>query len=89
MSDNDEKNKSGSFLLKIESIRKQTLAFSMYLKPDDVIVALNNEVFTFGEELLTEKLNDVFQEGKKSLLTIYRNNLVRLYTRNFFFNSFL
>lgn len=74
MSDNDEKNKSGSFLLKIESIRKQTLAFSMYLKPDDVIVALNNEVFTFGEELLTEKLNDVFQEGKKSLLTIYRNN---------------
>ena len=36
------------FLLKIESIRKKTHSFSLMLKENDIIVALNNQFYVAG-----------------------------------------
>jgi len=50
--DNENKDNKSGFLLKIESIRKKSHAFSIFLKSNDIIVAVNNELFTHGEMLL-------------------------------------
>ena len=70
----ENNNKIGEFLLKIESMRKNSLAMSLFLKPDDVIVAVNNEIFLIGEDVLIEKLNNAKMNGQKSLITILRDN---------------
>ncbi len=71
---NENSNKNDGFLLKIETIRKNSFASSLFLKPDDIVVALNNEIFLIGEDALIEQLNNANQNGKRSLITIRRNN---------------
>ena len=41
---------TSNFLIKIDKIRKKSYANSIFLKPDDVIVALNNQFYTYGEK---------------------------------------
>ena len=47
----------------------------MLLKQDDVVVALNNQFYTFGETKLTEELKDLKKNNKKAILTILRDNV--------------
>ena len=47
----------------------------MLLKQDDVIVALNNQFYTFGETKLTEELKDLKKNNQKAILTVLRENV--------------
>jgi len=67
-------DKSNNFLIKIDKIRKKTYAMSLFLKPEDVIVALNNQLYTFGEKKFVEELNDLKKNNQKAVLTILRND---------------
>ena len=51
--------KENNFLVKIDKVRKRSYAGFMLLKQDDVVVALNNQFYTFGETKLTEELKDL------------------------------
>ncbi|MBS91776.1 MAG: hypothetical protein CMM95_01805 [Rickettsiales bacterium] len=70
-----EENKANNFLIKIEQIRKASYASSLMLKPDDVIVALNNQFYTYGEKKLTEELRELKKENEKALLTVLRDDV--------------
>ena len=52
-------NTPSNFLIKIDNIRKKSYANSIFLKPDDVIVAVNNQFYTFGEQRFVEELKDI------------------------------
>ena len=52
----EQVNKSESFL-KIESFSRKTVAQSLLLKDNDVIVALDNNLYLKGENALIEDLN--------------------------------
>ena len=67
----EQVNKSESFL-KIDSFGRKTVAQSLLLKDDDVIVALENNLYLKGENALIEDLNLLKKEEKKTILTIYR-----------------
>ena len=54
-----QQNTTSSFLIKVDKIRKKSYANSIFLKPDDVIVALNNQFYTFGEKKFVEELKDL------------------------------
>ena len=60
-----EKNEN-NFLVKIDKVRKRSYAGFMLLKQDDVIVALNNQFYTFGETKLTEELKDLKKNSEKA-----------------------
>ena len=66
--------KENNFLVKIQSIRRRSYASSIFLKPDDIIVAVNNQFYTFGEKKLTEELKDIRKNGAKVILTVLRSN---------------
>ena len=66
--------KVSNFLVKIKSIRKRSYASSIFLKPDDIIVAVNNQFYTFGEKKLTEELKDLRKDEAKAILTVLRSN---------------
>ena len=51
-----EESSTNNFLIKVDKLRKKTYAQSIFLKPDDIIVAFNNEFYTFGEKRLVEEL---------------------------------
>ena len=51
--------KQNNFLVKIDKVRKRSYAGFMLLKQDDIVVALNNQFYTFGEKKLTEELKDI------------------------------
>jgi len=70
-----EKKNTPNFLLKIDKIRKKSYANSIFLKPDDVIVALNNQFYTHGEKRFVEELKDLKKSNEPSLLTILRNEI--------------
>ena len=70
-----QQNTTSSFLIKIDKIRKKSYANSIFLKPDDVIVALNNQLYTFGEKRFVEELKDLKKSNETSLLTILRNEI--------------
>ena len=70
-----QQNPTSSFLIKIDKIRKKSYANSIFLKPDDVIVALNNQLYTFGEKRFVEELKDLKKSNETSLLTILRNEI--------------
>ena len=40
-----------------------------------MIVALNNQFYTFGETKLTEELKDLKKNNKKAILTVLRENV--------------
>ena len=67
--------KENNFLVKIDKVRKRSYAGFMLLKQDDVVVALNNQFYTFGETKLTEELKDLKKNNKKAILTILRDNV--------------
>ena len=60
--------KENNFLVKVDKIRKRSYASLMLLKQDDVIVAVNNQFYTFGEKKLTEELKDLKKIMKKQFL---------------------
>ena len=66
--------KENNFLVKIQSIRRRSYASSIFLKPDDIIVAVNNQFYTFGEKKLTEELKDIKKNEAKVILTVLRSN---------------
>ena len=70
-----QQNPTSSFLIKIDKIRKKSYANSIFLKPDDVIVALNNQLYTFGEKRFVEELKDLKKSNETSLLTILRKEI--------------
>lgn len=72
--DNENKDKGG-FLLKIEGVRKRSHAFSLFLKSNDIIVAVNNELFTHGENALNDELREIKKIKSKILITIFRDNI--------------
>ena len=59
-----EKNNS-NFLIKIETIRKNSYGGRNFLKSGDIIVALNNQIYTFGEKQFTEELRDLKKTVQK------------------------
>ena len=67
--------KENNFLVKIDKVRKRSYAGFMLLKQDDIIVALNNQFYTFGETKLTEELKDLKKNSEKSILTIQRDEV--------------
>ncbi len=68
----DKQNKSEAFL-KVDTFSNKSVAKSLLLKSDDVIVALENNMYFKGENALIEDLNLLKKENKKAILTIYRN----------------
>ena len=67
--------KENNFLVKVDKIRKRSYASLMLLKQDDVIVAVNNQFYTFGEKKLTEELKDLKKNNEKAILTILREEV--------------
>jgi len=67
--------KQNNFLVKIDKVRKRSYAGFMLLKQDDIVVALNNQFYTFGEKKLTEELKDIKKNNEKAILTILRENV--------------
>ena len=62
----EQVNKSESFL-KIDSFTRKTVAQSLLLKDNDVIVALDNNLYLKGENALIEDLNLLKKEEKRYL----------------------
>ena len=62
-------------MVKIDKVRKKSYAGFMLLKQDDIIVALNNQFYTFGETKLTEELKDLKKNSEKGILTIQRDEV--------------
>ena len=71
----DQKKNTSSFLIKIDKIRKKSYANSIFLKPDDIIVALNNQFYTYGEKKFIEELKDLKKANERAVLTILRNEI--------------
>ena len=69
----DEK-KETNFLVKVGTIRSRSYASSLFLKADDIIVALNNELYIFGEKKLVSELKELKKEGEKAILTVLRGD---------------
>ena len=70
-----EQKSTSNFLIKVDKVRKKSYATSIFLKPDDVIVALNNQFYTFGEKKFVEELKDLKKSNERGILTILRNEI--------------
>ena len=70
-----EQKSTSNFLIKVDKIRKKSYATYIFLKPDDVIVALNNQFYTFGEKKFVEELKDLKKSNERAILTILRNEI--------------
>ena len=75
MAEAEQKQTPSNFLIKIDKIRKKSYASSIFLKPDDVVVALNNQFYTFGEKKFVEELKDLKKSNERAVLTIFRNDI--------------
>ena len=64
--------KDNNFLIKVDKIRKGSYASAIFLKADDIIVALNNQFYIYGEKRLTEELREQKKNNDKSILTVLR-----------------
>ena len=67
--------KENNFLVKIDKVRKRSYAGFLLLKQDDIIVAINNQFYTFGETKLTEELKDLKKHNEKAIMTVLRDNV--------------
>ena len=76
MAEAEQKNSESSFLIKFDKIRKKSYANSIFLKPDDVIVALNNQFYIYGEKRFIEELKDLKKSNERAILTILRNDIL-------------
>ena len=68
-------NKEGNFLIKINKISSGSHAANNFLKPNDIIVALDNQIYTFGEKQFISDLKELKKNKQKSLLTILRDDI--------------
>ena len=75
MAEAEQKKSESSFLIKVDKIRKKSYANSIFLKPDDVIVALNNQFYIYGEKRFIEELKDLKKSNERAVLTILRNDI--------------
>ena len=75
MAEAKQKTPTSNFLIKVDKIRKKSYANSIFLKPDDVIVALNNQFYTYGEKRFIEELKDLKKSNERAILTILRNDI--------------
>ena len=75
MAEAEQKKSESSFLIKVDKIRKKSYANSIFLKPDDVIVALNNQFYIYGEKRFIEELKDLKKSNERAILTILRNDI--------------
>ena len=75
MAEAEQKKPTSNFLIKIDKIRKKSYANSIFLKPDDVIVALNNQFYIYGEKRFVEELKDLKKSNERAILTILRNDI--------------
>ena len=41
-----------------------------FLKPDDIIVALDNQFYTFGEKQLNQDLKEIKKNQQKAIITV-------------------
>ena len=69
----EESNLNQTFL-KIESFGKKTYAMTLLLKYDDIIVAIDNNLYQKGENAFVEDLNTAKKNNNDVILTIYRND---------------
>ena len=76
MAEAEQKKSESSFLIKVDKIRKKSYANSIFLKPDDVIVALNNQFYIYGEKRFIEELKDLKKSNERAILTILRNGIL-------------
>ena len=60
-----EDKKEGNFLVKIDKVNGGSHAASNFLKTNDVIVALDNQLYTFGEKQLTSDLKEKERINRK------------------------
>jgi len=65
--------KEGNFLIKISKVNPGSHAASNFLKPDDIIIALDNQLYTFGEKQLNQDLKEIKKNQQKTILTILRD----------------
>ncbi len=65
--------KEGNFLLKIDKINGACHASRIFLKPKDIIVALDNQFYTFGEKQLIADLKELKKNNQKSILSVLRD----------------
>ena len=65
--------KEGNFLLKIDKFNGSCHASRIFLKPKDIIVALDNQFYTFGEKQLTNDLKELKKNNSKAVLSILRD----------------
>ena len=65
---------TSNFLIKIESIRKNSYGGRNFLKSGDIIVALNNQLYTFGEKQFTDELREIKKSNAKAILTVLRDD---------------
>ena len=65
--------KEGNFLLKITKVNAGSHAARNFLKADDIIVALDNQLYTFGEKQLTSDLKELKKNNEKAILTVLRD----------------
>ena len=75
MAEAEQKKSESSFLIKVDKIRKKSYANSIFLKPDDVIVALNNQFYIYGEKRFIEELKGLKKSNERAILTILRNDI--------------
>mgnify|MGYP001271165080 CR=1 FL=1 len=63
----------GNFLIKIDKITPGSHAASNFLKPNDIIIALDKQFYTFGEKQLNQDLKELKKDQQKAIVTILRN----------------
>ena len=68
-------NKEGNFLIKIDKVVNGSYAFKNFLKPNDIIVALDNQFYTYGEKQLTSDLKEIKKNQQKAFVTILRDDI--------------
>ena len=71
MADKEE----GNFLIKIDKLVNGSYAFKAFLKPNDIIVAVDNQLYTFGEKQLTSDLKEIKKNQQKAILTVLRDDI--------------
>ncbi len=68
-----EKKEEGNFLIKIDKVTPGSHAASNFLKPNDIIIAVDKQFYTFGEKQLNQDLKDLKKNQQKAIMTVLRD----------------
>ena len=63
-----------NFLIKIDTLRKNSYGANNFLKSGDIIIALNNQLYIYGEKQFTDELRELKKSNSKALLTMLRDD---------------